>query len=145
MTAAKNSRWRELGSASIELVVGISALGLLASLIIAGGRVAAAHQAVDAAAADAARSASMARSAADARAAARATAVSTLANQGLRCRSTRIRVDTGGFSAALGTPASVTARVTCVADLSDLALPGTPGTRTIRATMRSPIDTYRTR
>lgn len=138
-------RLREVGSASVELVVGITALGLLAALIIAGGRVAAAHQAVDAAATDAARSASLARSAGAAQTAARATAVSTLANQGLRCTSTSISVDTSGFSAALGTPASVTARVTCVADLSDLALPGTPGTRTIRATMRSPIDTYRTR
>ena len=41
--------------------------------------------------------------------------------------------------------ASVTATVTCVVNLSDVAVPGLPGTRTITATMSSPLDTYRER
>jgi hypothetical protein len=45
----------------------------------------------------------------------------------------------------VGTPASVTATVTCVVNLSDVAIPGLPGTRTITATMSSPLDTYRER
>ena len=63
----------------------------------------------------------------------------------MRCDSQRVDVDTRGFGAPVGTPAKVTATVTCIADLSDISIPGLPGTRTITATMSSPIDTYRER
>ena len=56
-----------------------------------------------------------------------------------------ISVDTSGFGSPVGTPASVRATVTCVVNLSDLAVPGVPGTRTVSASMSSPLDTYRER
>jgi hypothetical protein len=63
----------------------------------------------------------------------------------VRCSSQWVDIDTGGLAAPVGTPAKVTATVTCIADLSDLSMPGLPGSRTITATMSSPIDTYRER
>ena len=114
-------------------------------LIIAAGRIAIARQAVEASSAEAARSASIARTQSQAGINGVSSAATSLKNQGLRCASQRVHVDTSGFAAPVGTPAKVTATVTCVADLSDLAIPGLPGRRTITATMSSPIDTYRER
>ena len=59
--------------------------------------------------------------------------------------STAVTVDTAGFAAPVGTPATVTATVRCVVNLADLAVPGVPGTRTVTATASSPVDTFRER
>jgi len=136
---------RERGSEVIEAVIGVPAVLLFIGLIIAAGRIAVAEQAVDAAAAEAARAASIARTQVQANADASTWASASLANQGLQCTSRTVDVDTGGFAAPPDMPASVSATVTCVVRLSDLAVPGLPGSRTITATMTSPIDTYRER
>lgn len=142
-------RWRclrgELGSAAIETVVIVPAFLLFVLLIVYAGRVAVTRQAVQAAAAEAARSASLARSAGQAQSDGAGGAAASLHNQGLTCQSQQVRIDASGFAAPVGTPAQVTATVTCEVDLSQLTLPGLPGTRTITATMTSPIDTYRER
>jgi Flp pilus assembly protein TadG len=136
---------RERGSATIEAVIGVPAFLLFVLLIIAAGRIALARQAVEASAAEAARSASISRTKSQAGANGASGAVTSLRNQGVRCTSQRVDIDTSGFAAPVGTPAKVTATVTCIADLSDLSIPGLPGSRTITATMSSPIDTYRER
>lgn len=136
---------REQGSAAIETVIGFVGLSMLISLIILGGRITLANNAVDAAANEAARTASIARTAAVASATAKASARDTLANQGLKCHSISVTVNTGGFNATFGTQASVTARVACVVDLTGVSIPGVARTRTVRASASSPIDTYRTR
>src|SRR5215211_2767073 len=136
---------RERGSATIEAVIGVPAFLLFVLLIIAAGRIAIARQAVEASAAEAARSASIARTQGQAEANGVSGAAASLRNQGVRCTSQRVDIDTSGFAAPVGTPATVTATVTCIADLSDLSIPGLPGSRTITATMSSPIDTYRER
>ena len=133
----------ERGSASIEAVIGVTAFVLLGSLVIAGGRVAIANQAIESVAAEAARSASIARTQGEADASAEAGAKASLANQDVRCTTSSVNVDTSGFAAPPGTPAEVTATVSCAVDLSDVALPGVPGAITITKTMSSPIDTYR--
>ena len=133
------------GSAVIETVIGVPAFLLFVGLIIFAGRMAIAHQAVEAAANSAARSASISRTQAEAEGAASASASSALASQGLICASTAVSVDTTGFAAPVGTPAQVTATVTCEVDLADLSVPGVPGSKTVTATMRSAIDTYRER
>ena len=51
----------ERGSSVVEVVILAPALGMFVALIIAGGRVALSHQAVESAAADAARAASISR------------------------------------------------------------------------------------
>jgi Flp pilus assembly protein TadG len=133
------------GSASLELAILGPALLLLLGLVIAAGRIAVSGGAIEAAARDAARQASIARDAASATTSARAAAVDTLADQDLQCTSLTVQVDTGGFAAPLGTPAQVTARVSCVVALADLAVPGLPGTKTLHASFASPLDSYRER
>ena len=135
----------ERGSAVIEAAIGIPAFMLFVALIIFAGRVAIAHQGVQSAAADAARSASIARTQDVAQTAGNTAATTSLANQHVNCVTTTVSVDTSGFASPVGTPARINATVTCHVDLSDLSLPGVPGSKAIIATMFSPLDTYRER
>lgn len=145
MMQRRHNSEQERGSAVMEAVIGVSAFVLLGSLVIAGGRVAITQLAIEAAASDAAREASIARTGPAAEAAGVAAASASLANQGVPCVSSRVVVDTRGFATAPGVPASVEATVACTVDLTDVALPGVPGTLEITKTMSSPIDTYRER
>ncbi len=133
----------ERGSASIEAVIAGPAVILLILLVIFGGRVALAHQSVQGIAADIARAASLARSRAEARSSANTVAQAGLAQQ-LPCASHTVDLDLAGFTRPAGTPAAVTATVTCRVASGDLGLPGLPDL-TIRSTMTSPIDTWRER
>ena len=142
---SRQARRGERGSAALEAAIGLPAFMLFVALVILGGRLAIAAQAVDSAAAQAARTASIARTAGDADANARTAAAYSLADQNLQCVSTTVTLDTTGFSAPVGTAATVTATVRCVVNLADLALPGVPGTRTVTATATSPVDTFRER
>jgi Flp pilus assembly protein TadG len=135
----------ERGSAAIEAAIGVPAFLLFVALIVGAGRVAIARQAVEAAAAEAARSASIERTQPTAARAAGDAAAATLANQHLQCLSTLVDVDTSGFAVPVGTPAAVSASVTCVVNLGDVSVPGLPGSLTITETMSSPLDTYRGR
>ena len=135
----------ERGSASIEAAIGIPAFTLFVGLIIFGGRTATTHQALESAAADAARSASIERAAPAAQQAAEQAARSSLSNQQIHCLAIHVTVDASGFQTAVGQDAHVAVTVTCRLDLSDLAVPGVPGSRTLRATMSSPLDTWRER
>ncbi|HYJ74511.1 MAG TPA: TadE/TadG family type IV pilus assembly protein [Kineosporiaceae bacterium] len=136
---------RDEGAASLELVVLTPALVLLLGLLVLVGRVTLAGTSVEQAADEAARSASIARTAAGAQRAAEDGAMRALAEQDLRCGRVDVAVDVGGFSVPVGQAARVTATVTCVVALADLALPGFPGSRTVTATAVSPLDTYRER
>lgn len=140
----RRTRPRDRGSSVVEVVILAPALGLFLMLVIAGGRVAIAHQAVQSAAADAARSASIARTQGHAETAAADAATTSLGDQGTDCAATSVSVDSTGFAAPVGTPASVAATVTCQVDLAGL-LPGLPGSMPITATVRSPLDSYRER
>ena len=133
------------GSAAIETAIGVPAFLLFIALIIGAGRVAIARQSVEAAATEGARSASIARTRSAADHDATAAAAATLANQQLQCVTTQVVADTSGFAAPIGTPATVVVTVTCLVNLSDVAVPGLPGTLPISATMTSPLDTYRGR
>lgn len=135
----------EDGSAAIEAAVGVPAFLLLIAMVLLAGRVALAHQDVQAVAADAARAASLARTPGAAQAAATRAGHAGLAGEGLSCVSSSVSADTAGFGAPVGTPATVTAIVTCEVRLADLAIPGLPGSRIIRVEMSSPMDTYRAR
>lgn len=133
------------GSATLEATIGVPAFMLFVGLVIVGGRLAIAHQAVQSAASDAARAASIARTQTSADRAATSAAVSSVASQHLECGAPRITADTSGFRSRPGTPATVTVTVSCRVPLADLAVPGIPGSRTVTATAHSPIDTFRER
>ncbi|MGO0577122.1 TadE family protein [Ornithinimicrobium panacihumi] len=141
-------RWRrapERGSAVLEIVVLAPVLLLFVMAVIFAGRWAMAQMAVQSAAAEAARAASIARSAGEAVGGASAAASASLTNQGVKCASQSVSIDAGAFGLPIGTPGVVSATVTCVVDMSDLSLPGIPGSRTLTHTSTSPLDTYRGR
>jgi Flp pilus assembly protein TadG len=140
--------WRartERGSATIEAAIGVPAFVLFVGLVIFGGRTAATHQALEAAASEAARSASIARTPATAASEAREAATSSITNQGIGCQHIDVTVDTGDFGKAPGQPGSVEVTVSCRLELADLTVPGIPGSRVMRASISSPIDTWRAR
>jgi Flp pilus assembly protein TadG len=153
MTHRRRSRWwwparfggREDGSAAIELAVLGPGLLLILALIVAAGRVETAGGAVESAAHAAARAASLARTQPAAQSAARGAAAATLAEAHLSCSRLAVRVDTAGLSAPLGRPAQVRAAVTCRVGLSDLLVPGLPGSVTESGTFASAVDPYRGR
>lgn len=135
----------ERGSATIEAAIGVPAFALFVGLIIFGGRTATTHEAVQSAAAHAARAASIARTSAEAQGEGDRAARESLADQRIDCRSVSVSVSSAGFSAPVGEAATVSVTVACRLDLSDLSVPGVPGSRVIRARMSSPIDTWRER
>ncbi|MGW4271290.1 TadE/TadG family type IV pilus assembly protein [Streptomyces seoulensis] len=133
------------GSAAIEAAVILPSLIMFLCLAIAGGRIVTSGAKIDSAAEDAAREASIHRSAAASQGAARAATAESLDDQGIRCASTSVQVDVGGLSVAVGQVATVTVTVRCTVSLSDLLVPGVPGTRTLSATATSVVDRYRQR
>lgn len=143
--ATRTRRSPDSGSASVEAVIGVPAFLMLIGLLVLGGRIAVAGQAVQAAAADAARAASIARTRSAARTDATTAARSSLTAQHLDCATPQVTVNTRAFDAPVGTPGQVSATVACTLQLSKLGLPGLTGTKTISATMSSPLDTYRGR
>ncbi len=57
-----------------------------------------------------------------------------------------VHVDTSQFTpVGVGLPAQVTATVTCRVPLSDLVVPGMPGSRLLRGIFTSPLDPFRER
>lgn len=137
------TRFDQRGSASIEAVIVGPAVVLLILLVVFGGRVALAHQSVQTIAADAARAASLARNHAEAHQAAEA-ATNSGFDQQLPCANHTLTLDLAGFDKPVGTPANVSATVTCRLATADLGLPGLPDLQ-IASTMSSPVDTYRER
>jgi len=135
----------ERGSAAVDAAIGVPAFMLFVGLIIFGGRTAVAHQAVESAAADSARSASIARTGPAASDDARDAARTSLTNQQLACVDISVAVDTGDFDKPIGTAGTVKVTVACRLDLSDLSVPGVPGSLVVRASMTSPLDSWRER
>ena len=143
MTSKRNER----GSAALEAVIAIPAFLLFVALVIAAGRIAMARQGVQAAAAEASRQASIARTAGDAQVKASALVAQDAAASGLDCGGggPALSLDTSGFGAPVGEAATVMASVSCAVPLSDVLLPGVPGSFEVDATAASTLDRYRAR
>lgn len=135
----------QAGSVAVEMAIIAPGLLLLLALLIFGGRNALATGAVEQAAVDAARAASLTRSAADAESAARAAATRSMVDQGLACSTITVDVDSSGFGAPVGQAAHVSTSVVCTLRLSDLGLPGLPGSKSVEASAVSVLDMYRER
>lgn len=142
-------RWRgeseERGDVAVNAVVIVPVLLLVGALLLMAGRVVLAQGVVQSAANEAARAASISRSAPVAAAQASSTATTTLDNSGVRCASTAVRPSTEAFGLPLGETGTISVTVECVVPLSDLGLPGVPGSQTISATGTSVLDAYRGR
>jgi Flp pilus assembly protein TadG len=143
--ALRNAPERGAGGESLELV--IIAIGLIVVILIgiAAGRASIASGRVDQAAAAGARAASLTRTTAAAEVAATDAAGASLATAGLTCQNMNIDVDTSGFGAPAGEPASVVVRVTCVVEWGDLGIPLWPGSKTYTSSAASPLDIHRER
>lgn len=133
------------GSASLELAVLAPAFLLLSALVVGAGRIALAEQSVQQAAAQAARDTSLARTPAAGAAAGRDTALRVIDAQGITCTSRDVTVHAAALANPPGQPGTVTVDVSCRVPLSDLAVPGLPGAKTLRASAAMPINTYEAR
>lgn len=138
--------WRgQDGNAPLELLILAPVILFLIGLVIAAGRTSIAQGAVAAAARDAARQASISTDPAAARQAAVSSARAALRADGLNCQPVVTLNLAQGFGTPLGQPAQVSASVSCTVQLSDLLVPGIPGSRMLRAAFTSPLDPYRSR
>lgn len=126
-------------TASVELALLTPALLAMLMVTTLVFRITQAAAEVTDIAAEAARAASLERAPADAAAAAQATAAANLTAGEVTCVDLQVTTDTGAFVPG----GLVTVTVTCTADLSDLVLLAVPATRTLSATAREVIDTYR--
>ena len=144
MPILPRSAGRDEGNAALELVVLAPVLLFLLGLVVAAGRTSIAQGSVDAAARDAARQASISLTPGAAQAAALSSAKAALSRDGLDCNPV-VTINTAQFNVPVGEPAAVTATVSCQVPLSDLLVPGLPGSRTLRFTFTSPLDPFRER
>ena len=133
------------GAAAVELTLLVPALLLVLGLLVVGGRLWFARTTVNEAAQTAARAASLARSSTAAIAAGREAGSQSLATAGLRCRSTSVSISTAAFAIPVGTPSTVTSRILCKVDFSDVFLPGWPGSLQLTGGGSAALDTYRGR
>lgn len=136
---------KDRGSYALETAVLAPVLIAILLLMVAFGRVTDAEGAVDAAAHAAARAASLERDAAAAQSAAQDAVTRSLDGDGVTCQTSNVAIDTSGYTTDVGEAATVTATISCTANLSDIGMPGLPGAKTLTASWTSPIDTYRAR
>ncbi|MCL7377026.1 TadE/TadG family type IV pilus assembly protein [Streptomyces sp. 35G-GA-8] len=123
----------------MELVLVTPLLVLVLLVVVALGLLADARMVVADAAHQAARAASLARTGKEARAQARHAASAVLREAGASCTRPSVRLTTGGLTPG----ATVTARVSCTADLGGLTRTGLPGHVPLTDTAFSAVDTYR--
>lgn len=127
------------GSMTVELVVLTPVLFLLALMVLVFGRVSEARQQVIEAARAGAEAAAVEPDAASARSGAADLAVLELFGRTRTCTGGTVAVDVSRFIPG----GSVTVEVACSVDLSDLSVPGMPGSTTVRVSATAPIDPYR--
>jgi len=133
----------ERGSSSVEAAIVVPVLLLFIAVVIGGARIAMAQQGVELAAQAGARAASLERTSWEGTPAGRRAAQHSLAGSAVPC-APDVTV-TGAWDLPIGVPGAATATVRCRVTLSDLLLPGLPGSIMITRTADSPIDPYRAR
>ena len=129
----------DAGLMALELAILAPVFIVMLLVVVGFGRVTHARQLVDQAAAAAARAAALTSTPAQADTEARAAVASTLAQAGLSCRGVDVGVDISAFHAG----GRVSTTVRCTADLSGLAIAGLPGSITLSAVGRAPLETFR--
>ncbi len=144
--AALRGRLREdRGSEAIQAAIITPLLIVFVCMAIAAGRIVTSGNTIDAAAEDAARAASIARTYGTAKTAAGQAAAQSLTDQGMKCASTKVSIDAGGLTVPVGQVGYVTVTISCTVPLSDLLLPGAPGSHTVKSSFTSVVDAYRSR
>ena len=131
------------GSESVELAILLPIGVLILAMLVIGARIALAGDRISGVAGIAARDASLARSADAAAQLAISSATTALTSANLHCTNVQVTADTSGFAAPAGIQASITVKVWCTVDLSDVGVVGLPGSRTLTDTAISPLDPAR--
>lgn len=144
-TALRAGLRDDRGSESIQAAIVTPLLIVFLCMAIAAGRIVTSGSKIDAAAEDAARAASIARTYGAARSAAETAAAQSLTDQGMKCASTSVSIDAGGLTVPVGQVGYVTVTISCNVPLSDLLLPGAPGSHTLKSSFTSIVDAYRSR
>jgi Flp pilus assembly protein TadG len=126
--------------ATIELALLTPLALVVLSFLVLAGRLGTASTDVVAASRDAARAASIAQTYDEAVDDATRTATASLADQHVTCANLTV---VGGDPARFVAGGEVTISVSCDVRLSDVVIPGLPGTRTVSATSTEVIDSYR--
>jgi Flp pilus assembly protein TadG len=121
------------------MVVITPVLFVLVLILVVFGQVSEAHQQVVEAARAGAEAAAVLPTQESAQSGGPETAAIGVFGQTHTCDDVRITTDVSNFKP--GGTVSVT--VVCQVDLSDLSIPGVPGTTTVQATAVAPIDPYR--
>ncbi|AMS05823.1 hypothetical protein DUY81_01145 [Acidipropionibacterium acidipropionici] len=135
--------YTDRGAAALEAVVILPAILLLAALTAASWRLWQTRGDVHSAAEAAARAASVSSGPAQGVTAGRQVALADLA--GTRCSAPTVSVDPAGLSAPVGFPGRVGVRVACTVSMTDLLLPGLPGSFHVSASAEAPVDSHRER
>lgn len=144
MSSVRSWMRGERGETSLTLIGMMPVILAVLMLIIAAGRIAQAQTAVESAVSAAAREVTLGTNPGAAEAAARQTVLSTLDQRGYRCPPT-VSVDAAALRNAPGEPGEARVQVQCSLDLSDVLIPGMPGSVQIDREASSPVDTYRDR
>ncbi|MFE6894809.1 TadE/TadG family type IV pilus assembly protein [Streptomyces sp. NPDC057694] len=133
------------GGAALTTVIIVPVILMLFGLMIGVGRVALAEGAANDAARAAAREASLATDPGSGQAQAQEAAQTSLANSGIHCVQISVRVDAGALAQGVGEFGQVSATVSCTAPLSELAIPGIGGSKTLTSTQSAPVDSWSVR
>lgn len=139
------ARDSEEGTATLELAVWGAVIAAVLVLFAGGVRMTSALQSVEAAATAAARAATLENSVSDATTAAESMATDALALDEVDCASLTVTVDAQGVDAPLGQTGTVTVDVACTVSLSNAAIIGLPGTKTMTAEATVPYDAFKER
>jgi Flp pilus assembly protein TadG len=129
----------DLGSLTVELVVIAPILLVVALTMLIFGRVSASRQEVVEASRAGAQTAAVMSNANSAQLRAAVDAAVGISDRGHTCTNPQIVTDTSQFHPG----GYVTVTVTCHVELSDIAVPGMPGSTTVQASATAPIDPYR--
>lgn len=133
----------ERGAVSVEVALIVPALLLLAALATASWRLHQVRGDAQSAAEVAARAVSVAAGPASGIASGTRVARAELA--GSDCRSPQVWIDPTGLSVPVGSSGAVSARVGCTITMSDLLVPGLPGSLHVSAQAGAPVDSHRER
>jgi hypothetical protein len=129
----------ESGSLTVELVVLTPVLFVVVLVSLVFGRVTEARQQVVEAARAGAEAAAVLPTVGTAQWVGSINAVINLLGRSHTCAHPAIEVDTSHFVPG----GYVTARVSCLVLLSDIGIPGLPGSTTVSASATAPLDPYR--
>ncbi len=130
----------ERGVATVELILLTPVILVILMLVVGAGRLGTIQGELAGVARDAARAASIQPTYEAAEMAAVETATAVLAQRQVQCQNPQIQL---GPSTDIRAGGAVTVQIDCTVQLSDLAVPGLPGSRTIGAESVEVIDTYR--